>query len=63
MWQEKARTLNIPLSARGHEVGQRGALTGLGIDTHKGRFHMLLGKLASMIQSSVVHKVVQGSGP
>ena len=36
MWQAKARALNIPLSAKGHEVGQRGAITSLAIDTHKG---------------------------
>jgi hypothetical protein len=41
MWQEKARALNIPLSAKGHAVGQRGAFTGLAIDTYKGRFYML----------------------
>ncbi len=28
----------MPLSAKGHTVSQRG----LGIDPHKGRFHMLL---------------------
>ncbi len=37
MWQEKARALNIPLSAKGHAVGQRGAFTGLAIGTYKGR--------------------------
>ena len=51
MWQAKARALNIPLSAKGHAVGQRGAFTGLAIDTHKGRFHMLPEKLASMISA------------
>ena len=49
MWQEKARALNIPLSAKGHAVGQRGAFTGLAIDTYKGRFYMLPEKLASMV--------------
>jgi hypothetical protein len=51
MWQAKARSLNIPLSANGHSVGQRGAYTGLVIDTHKGRFHMLQEKLASMVSA------------
>ncbi len=55
MWQAKARALNIPLSAKGHAdsdaVGQRGAFTGLAIDTHKGRFHMLPEKLASMVSA------------
>jgi hypothetical protein len=51
MWQAKARSLNIPLSAKGHSVGQRGAYTGLAIDTHKGRFHMLPEKLASMVSA------------
>ena len=51
MWQAKARVLNIPLSAKGHAVGQRGAFTGLAIDTHKGRFHMLPEKLASMVSA------------
>ncbi len=37
VWQAKACALNMPLSAKGHTVGQRG----LGIDSHKGRFHML----------------------
>jgi hypothetical protein len=48
MWQAKARSLNIPLLAKGHSVSQRGAYTGLAIDSHKGRFHMLPEKLASM---------------
>ena len=47
MWQVKARALNIPLSAKGHAVGQRGAFIGLAIYTHQGRFHMLPEKLAS----------------
>jgi hypothetical protein len=48
MWQEKARVLNTPLSAKGHAVGQRGAFTGLAIDTYKGRFYMLPDVLACM---------------
>ncbi len=51
MWQAKARSFNILLSAKGHSVGQRGAYTGLAIDTHKGRFHMLPDKLASMFSA------------
>ena len=51
MWQAKARALNIPLSAKGHAVGQRGAFTGLAIDTHKGRFHMMQEKLVSMVSA------------
>jgi hypothetical protein len=50
MWQAKARVLNIPLSAKGHAVGQRGAFTGLA-NTHKGRFYMLPEKLASMVSA------------
>ena len=46
MWPEKARKLNIPLSAKGHPVGQRGTFTGVAIDTFKGRFYMLPQKLA-----------------
>ncbi len=51
MWQVRARALNIPLSAKGHVVGQRGAFTWLAINTHKGRFHMLPEKLASMVSA------------
>ncbi len=51
LWQAKARALNIPLSAKGHAVGQRGAFTGRAIDTYKGRFHMLPEKLASMVSA------------
>jgi hypothetical protein len=47
----KACALNILLSAKGHAVGQRGAFTGLAIDTHKGRFLMLPEKLASMVSA------------
>lgn len=59
LWTEKARKLNIPLSAKGHPVGQRGAFTGLGLDTFAGRYFMLDDKLASFeravqdLQSSV----------
>ena len=49
MWQEKARRLNIPLSAKGHPVGQRGVFTGVAIDTYRGRFNMLPEKLGSMV--------------
>ena len=49
MWREKARALNIPLSAKGHEVSQQGSFTGVAIDTLHGRFSMLPDKLASMV--------------
>ncbi len=49
--QAKARALNIPLSAKDHAVGQRGAFTWLVIGTHKRRFHMLPEKLASMFSA------------
>jgi hypothetical protein len=51
MWQAKARVLNIPLSAKGHSVDQQGALTGLAINTQKGRFYMLPEKFASMVSA------------
>jgi hypothetical protein len=44
----KARKLNIPLSAKGHPVGQSGAFTGVAIDSFKSRFSMLKDKLASL---------------
>jgi hypothetical protein len=51
MWQVKASSLNIPLLAKGHSVSQRGAYTGLTIDSHKRCFHMLQEKLASMVSA------------
>ena len=48
LWQDKARKLNIPLSAKGHSVAQVGTFTGVGIDTLRGRFYMLPDKLESM---------------
>ena len=48
MWHDKARRLNIPLSEKGHTVGQTGAYTGVGIDTYQGRFRMLPEKRESM---------------
>ncbi len=48
LWQDKARRLKIPLSKKGHAAGQAGAYTGVGIDTHRGRFLMLPEKLESM---------------
>jgi hypothetical protein len=48
LWREKASRLNIPLSAKGHEVGQAGSFTGVGIDSFRGRFFMLPDKLASV---------------
>ena len=48
LWVEKARRLNIPLSAKGHEVGQVGSFTGVGLDTFQGLFSMLPEKLSSL---------------
>ena len=47
-WLEKARALNIPLSAKDHNVGQRGVYTRVAIDMFSGRFSMLPEKLQSM---------------
>ena len=47
LWEDKARKLNIPLSAKGHSVAQVGTFTGVGIDTLRGRFYMLPEKLES----------------
>ena len=49
MWQEKARRLNIPLSAKGHPVGQQGVFTGVAIDTFRGRYKMLPEKLEALV--------------
>jgi hypothetical protein len=49
LWHAKARKLIIPLSAHGHPVGQRGARTGVAMDTCKGRFSMLPDKRSSRI--------------
>jgi hypothetical protein len=46
-WRKKAARLHIALSEKGHEVSQRGAFTGVGIDTLRGVFYMLPDKLAS----------------
>ena len=35
LWHAKARKLNIPLSAKGHPVGQSGAFTGVAIDSRR----------------------------
>jgi hypothetical protein len=50
LWHAKARKLNIPLSAKGHPVGQSGAFTGVAIDSFKGRFSMLPDKMASLTE-------------
>ena len=42
LWHAKARKLNIPLSAKGHPVGQSGAFTGVAIDSFQGQFSMAL---------------------
>ncbi len=49
LWHAKARKLNIPLSAKGHPVGQSGAFTGAAIDSFQGRFSMLPDKMASLV--------------
>jgi hypothetical protein len=51
MWHAKARKLNIPLSAKGHLVGQSGAFTGVAIDSFQGRFSMLPDKMASLAEA------------
>lgn len=43
-----AQPLDIPLSAKGHDIGQTGSFTGVGLDSFRGRFFMLPDKLASM---------------
>jgi hypothetical protein len=48
LWRKKAAKLNIPLSAKGHEVSQQGSFTGVGIDTLRGIFFLLPDKLKSM---------------
>jgi hypothetical protein len=49
LWHVKARNLNILLSAQGHPVGQRGAHTGVAIDTFMGRFSTLPNERPSLI--------------
>jgi hypothetical protein len=49
LWHAKALKLNIPLSAKGQPVGQRGAFTGIAIDSYKGRFSMLPDKMAQLV--------------
>ena len=49
LWHAKARKLNIPLSAKGHPVGQSEAFTGVAIDSFQGRFSMLPDKMASLV--------------
>ena len=51
LWRKKAAKLNIPLSAKGHEVSQRGSFTGVGIDTLRGIFFMLPEKLKSVFSA------------
>ena len=51
LWQRKAAALNIPLSGKGHAVAQRGAFTGVGIDTWRGVYYMLPDKLQSMFEA------------
>jgi hypothetical protein len=49
LWHAKARKLNIPLSAKGHPVGQSGAFTGVAIDSFQGRFSMLPDQMESLV--------------
>ena len=63
LWQDKARRLNIPLSEKGHVVGQAGAYTGVGIDTHRGRFLMLPEKLKSLNECCVGLRDADGTTP
>ena len=49
LWHAKARKLNIPLSAKGHPVGQSEAFTGVAIDSFQGRFSMLPDKMESLV--------------
>jgi hypothetical protein len=49
LWHAQARKLNIPLSAKGHPVGQSGAFTGVAIDSFQGQFSMLPDKMASLV--------------
>ncbi len=51
LWHAKACKLNIPLSAKGHPVGQSGAFTGVAIDSFQGRFRMLPDKMASLAEA------------
>jgi hypothetical protein len=51
LWHAKASKLNIPLSAKGHLVGQSGAFNGVAIDSFKGRFSMLPDKMASLAEA------------
>ena len=50
-WTQLAAELKIPLSGKGHPVGQCGSFTGVGIDTFRGVFHMLPDKLKSMFEA------------
>ena len=49
LWHAQARKLNIPLSAKGHPVGQSGAFTGVAIDSFQGQFSMLPDKMALLV--------------
>jgi hypothetical protein len=51
LWHAKARKLHIPLSAKGHPVGQSGTFTGVAIDSFQGRFSMLPDKMASLAET------------
>jgi hypothetical protein len=45
---DQAQPLSIPLSAKGHDIGQTVSFTGVGLDSFRCRFFMLPDKLASM---------------
>ncbi len=59
----KARKLNIPLSAKGHPVGQSGTFTGVAIDSFKGRFSMLPDKMASLVAARQELAALEVSSP
>jgi hypothetical protein len=51
LWHAKARKFNIPLSAKGHPIGQSGAFTGVAIDSFQGHFSMFPDKMASLAEA------------
>jgi hypothetical protein len=63
LWHAKTRKLNIPLSAKGHPVGQSLAFTGAAIDSFQGRFSMLPDKMASLAEARPRSWPRRGSPP
>ena len=49
LWHTNEHKLNILLSTKGHPVEQRGAFTGIAIDTYKGQFSILPDKMATLV--------------